>query len=66
MPAPNRNEKGDFITPVMAMHRLNLCRATTVKLASDAGALFRVGHVQRIDWCKLSGYLKDNCAEKMF
>lgn len=63
MPAPVRNEKAEFLTVTMAMKELNMCRASTVKLAAEAGALLRYGKAQRIDWNKLSRYFKTNYIE---
>jgi len=53
MPAPNRNEDAEFLTVSMAMKELNMCRTNTLKLATEAGALFRYGNAQRIDWNRL-------------
>lgn len=58
MQKPNRNGKAEFVTVPMAMEQLNLCRASTVKLAHEAGALLRYGGTQRIDWEKLSTYFR--------
>lgn len=64
MPAPNRSENAEFITVSMAMQRLNMCRASIIKLARESGALYRYGHIQRINWNNLNGYFKANCIEK--
>lgn len=64
MPTPNRNENAEFITIAMAMQNLNLCRASTVKLASEADALLRYGNVQRVDWKKLSDYFRKEYKER--
>ena len=65
MPAPNRNENAEFWTVSMAMRELNMCRASTVKLAAEAGALLRYGNSQRINWNRLSSYFKENYIEKV-
>lgn len=65
MPAPNRNENAEFITVTMAMQRLNMCRASTVRLATEAGALLRYGNSQRISWNRLNSYFKENYIEKI-
>lgn len=62
MPAPNRNENAEFLTVTMAMKELNMCRASTVKLAKEAGALRRYGNSQRIDWKRLKEHF--NSAHK--
>lgn len=49
----------------MAMKELNMCRASTVKLAAEAGALLRYGNSQRINWNRLNSYFKKNCIEKV-
>ena len=56
MPVPHRNEKAKFLTVPMVMRELNLCRASTVKLAKESGALLRYGNAQRIDWDRLNNY----------
>ncbi len=65
MPAPNRNEKAEFWTVSMAMKELNMCRANTVRLASEAGALLRYGNSQRVNWSKLNNYFKENYIERI-
>lgn len=65
MPAPNRNEDAKFLTVSMAMKELNMCRTNTLKLAKEAGALFRYGNAQRIDWNRLSSYFKENYIEEI-
>ncbi len=65
MPAPNRNEDAEFLTVSMAMKELNMCRTNTLKLATEAGALFRYGNAQRIDWNRLSSYFKENYVEEI-
>ena len=65
MPAPNRNDKEEFWTVSMAMKELNMCRASTVKLAAEAGALLRYGNSQRINWNRLNSYFQENCIEKV-
>lgn len=64
MPTLNRNENAEFITVRMAMKELNLCRTSTVQIAREAGALFRYGNLQRIDWAKLSSYFKEKYIEQ--
>jgi len=65
VPTPNRHENAEFITVKMAMRELNMCRASTVKLAAEAGALLRYGNSQRINWNRLSSYFKENYIEKV-
>ncbi len=65
MPAPNRNEDAEFWTVSMAMRGLNMCRANTLKLASESGALLRFGNSQRINWNRLSSYFKENYVEEI-
>lgn len=65
MPTPNRNENAEFLTVSMTMKELNMCRANTLKLATEAKALFRYRNAQRIDWNKLSSYFKENYIEKI-
>ncbi len=60
-----RNEAAQFITIRMAMRELNMCRASTMRLAVEAGALLKYGNTQRIDWDKLKTYFKENHAEKV-
>lgn len=55
----NRNEKAQFLTVQMVMKQLNMCRASTIRLATEAEALLRYGNVQRIDWQKISNYFKE-------
>lgn len=56
MAAPNRNENAEFWTVSMAMKEMNLCRASIVKLAKEAGALYRYGNAQRINMQKMKEY----------
>ena len=49
----------------MAMKELNMCRANTLKLASESGALLRFGNSQRINWNRLSSYFKENYVEEI-
>lgn len=63
MPAPNRNEEAEFLTVSMTMQKLNLCRASVVKLAKEAGALFRFGNSQRIDYKRLNEYFRKEYKE---
>ncbi len=64
MPTPSRNKNAEFITVKMAMQNLNLCRASTVKLAKEANALLRYGNSQRVNWGKLSEYFKEKYVEQ--
>lgn len=64
MPAPERNERAEFVTVAIAMKKLNLCRASTVKLAKEADALYRYGNSQRIRWDRLKEYFEKEYAEK--
>lgn len=64
MPKPNRNDKAEFWTVSMAMGELNMCRASTIKLAAEAGALLRYGNSQRINWNRLNSYFKKTALRK--
>lgn len=63
MPAPKRNKGGTFVTIPMAMGELNMCRASVVKLAREASALYRYGNAQRINIQKLKDYFVKEYAE---
>lgn len=56
MPAPNREKNARFWSITMVMQELNMCRSNVIKLAREAGALYRYGSTQRVDWDKLCGY----------
>ena len=60
MQAPKRNADGDFLPIELAMKKINLCRANTVKLAQEAGALFKIGKAARVDWAKLRDHIDRN------
>lgn len=64
MPAPVRNADAEYLTVKMTMERLNLCRASTIKIAKEADALLRYGNAQRINWKKLSEHFMKNYTEK--
>ncbi len=59
MQQPNRNAAARYRTIKQMMLDTNLCRATVVRLAKEAGAYIAVGRAIRIDSEKFFRYVSD-------
>ena len=57
MQKPNRNAAARYKTVPQMMNETNLCRATVVRLAKEAGAYICVGRAVRVDSEKFFEYV---------
>ena len=60
MVAANRNINGKFLPPDIAKDHFNLSRNLLMKIASEAGAVFKYGRTVRIDIEQLERYYRNN------
>lgn len=60
MPAPVRNQSGEYLTIESVMKRINLCRSSVVKLSKESNSLFRYGKVFRVHWPRFKEHFESN------
>lgn len=53
----NKNANGEFLTYKQTAEKSNIGEKTVMKLAKEAGALIKIGHISRVNWDKFYNYI---------
>ena len=56
--SPVRNDNAPYLTVAQIQRQTNLCRATIIRLATEAKAMIRIGKAIRINSEKLFKYME--------